>query len=157
MQTNTEVVETQMQTVKVVVHPSSARGGTGCEDTVCPSGVPVSMPNDLVSETQVQIVEASKKLTAIQEVKIAELIAGDWEMVVSYLEPDHFQLNKISEIKERERSPFLRAQTALIMWRERFNGDATRYKLIKALCEAGFRSQAVAVFKDELVKFVVPL
>jgi hypothetical protein len=35
-------------------------------------------------------VEASKKLTAIQEVEIAERIAGDWEKAVIYLEPEYF-------------------------------------------------------------------
>jgi RecA/RadA recombinase len=40
---------------------------------------------------------------------------------------------------------------------EKFNGDATQAKVIKALCKADFRTQAVAVFKDELVKFVVPI
>jgi hypothetical protein len=96
-------------------------------------------------------------LTAIQEVEIAERIAGDWEKAVIYLEPEYFRPTKISEIKKTDHSPFLQARTALAMWSEKFNGDATQAKVIKALCKADFRTQAVAVFKDELVKFVVPI
>ena len=97
--------------------------------------------------------------TVDQELEVAEKVAGVWEKLVSYLSPEFFRPEKISEIKKMygDGDPFLQARAALGMWRGRSHGTATQYAVIKALCRIGFRSQAVEVFKDGLVDFVSPM
>ena len=96
-------------------------------------------------------------MTADQIVRVAGRIAGDWEKLASYLSPEFFGLDRIREIKQMYDTPFLQARAALEMWCDSFHGKATLHLVIKALCEIGKRSQAVEVFKDDLVDFVAPL
>jgi hypothetical protein len=97
------------------------------------------------------------KLTPEEEVKVAQKIGGVWQVVVMNLDPEFFSINRITQIKQaNQQNAVLEAREALSSWRDSFPAKATRYNMIKGLCEAGHRGQAEEVFTAALVARVVP-
>jgi hypothetical protein len=96
-------------------------------------------------------------LTPEEEVKVAQKIGGVWQVVVMNLDPEFFSINRITQIKQaNQQNAVLEAREALSSWRDSFPAKATRYNMIKGLCEAGHRGQAEEVFTAALVARVVP-
>jgi hypothetical protein len=99
---------------------------------------------------------AGNKLTESQIVQIASELSASWENIVLQLDPGFFDENKRRVIKGEVNTSHLQAVKALNLWRDHCHEMATQDKVIKALCKAGFRAQAVEVFQRAQVDDVAP-
>ena len=90
---------------------------------------------------------------------VAKEIAAYWMEFAVQLDPNFFQYTKIlTEIEgdHRYRSSTDKAQCMLEKWQRHHVANATRSRLIRALCKKDDRSGATKVFGQELVDFVCP-
>ena len=103
----------------------------------------------------VQATQATRKATPKELVDVAKEISGNWDCLALELAPELFKIGKIREIKKDNDAAFLQAHAMLEMWSNSLANKATCHSLIKALCDIGYKAQAVQIFTLEQVDFVV--
>jgi hypothetical protein len=121
-----------------------------------------ALPYDWLSMTvQVEavsdvVVEAQQLLTASQEVEIADklLVCGRGLLCIWNL---NFSYHQYYWDQENTSHSLVASKSSSIHVERAFPWKATQYNVILSLCKAGFRTQAVQVFKDTLVDFVAPI
>ena len=98
--------------------------------------------------------KAESRVESRELVKVAKLVAGTWMTVAVELSPELFTYGKINEIEEQHRKPVMQALAAFELWMNSYASKATCHEMVKALCEAHHREQAVEVFGYDLVQLV---
>ena len=91
--------------------------------------------------------------------RVAQEIAGCWQDVAVTLDPTFFTIKgRVAIIQSNQMfpSPNTKAKLMLEDWRNKNATRATRFWLIKALCDRDLRAQAVKVFGQELVDCSCP-
>ncbi len=83
-------------------------------------------------------------------------IQADWPQLADTLDPVMFNAGKIVTITENKSlvGRFMQVKFMLEAWRSHHASDATRRKLIEALCVLGWTNEAVNIFGDALVTLV---
>ena len=102
-------------------------------------------------------IQADSKVKPAQLVKVANEVAGVWDVLAAWLSADLFSMSKVKEIKEDHSSAFSRARAVLEMWSSKFGSKASCRLLIHSLCQMNQRAAAAKVFGSELVDFVQSL
>ena len=92
----------------------------------------------------------------ILDVAKKDNVQSNWEDLAAELDPDKFTMAKIKIMKTEILKPSGRTRKMLEDWHNNLASQATRRKLINALCECGCRADAERVFGRASVESVNP-
>lgn len=89
-------------------------------------------------------------------VEVAKCTSHQWGKLAVHLDAKLFSHAKRSVLEQEQRKLLDQALAMMEVWVNKLDYYATRGKLIKAMCDTGFRAQANSVFGSQLVELVVP-